>query len=588
MKKKSLLILLTLPLLVTACGTNEDSSSQPGEWQRGEDVLTAAQKQKMFVSKTQGYQLDAKLVSEFEIDTTLYSLESETTDFSIYRKGNSESNTTEWNIYSKVKGKVASAARGQGYSGSTTLAKSTYTLNYGEGTVIPLLYYHADFASASYTHSVNDLVDVFGNKLWSANKKYADEHITNVSAKTYNETVYRDNVDKTVYKRYAVEITSYNFKESKTNKKRVVYKDGFTDLGPYQEEGSGINKIQTFMFDIDNVQYSGAYAASGLGINIAYKDKEGKNASHFVNTTGLAGCLIGHNYIYQTDVVTDKHNADYTYADTTGLHVVKTYSIDLSTNKTVELAFPYKLVALSIDDFLPEHFPIVSQYTLPNLGVARLRKIQDKHLAPVEEKYVVDGDLILHDDLRVYNAFKKLGSHYINGKGLYDENFNYLGDIKGFSVDTTYPKCLLVERENTGDYGVMDENGKLIVEAKYSNATKVDGLIVLSEGEEVVYFDPYALKAVIPNHGGSKINNTLFARVQGEPDEEDPTKFGNDKFYYLDKMLLEVEHFDSLTNSYKYTFVQDGSTYKYLYVSFNNEDGNPVRVTFMNSVVEAE
>ena len=589
MKKKSLLTLLVLPLILSGCGGSEPEKPKPGE--RGEDVLTAAQKERMLtLDGAQDYTLGVALASEKVVDSDRYLLEWYNEHFFIYRHDGGTEHPTDWVIVSKEAGQIDVATKGYGYTGPDELEIENYGTISDGTTGIPFVYYYAHFESSSYKNTVNTVKDAFGNTIFNSNEEYDDFHFNSAS------------LSKDADKNYILTVNYYD--NGITTSKRLVYGEGFKGLKAEEVDPyASLTKSQEYYFTVENVKYT-VGLTNGKEYYVSHSEGGEIVTKYYPEQQQGNKVLVGQYLIYQDTDAVNVHEGDYDLVAYNQAMKINTYRLNLATGKTEKIEFPYIIQNFSHEDFVPEDLKENEGYDIPKYAVATLYAIENKQLNPVGRKYVLDADLVLHDELTAYETnYKKLGeNHYLIDKVIYDSNYKIVGDLSRFNIITTYPKGILVQETATGSnrYGFVGEDGKFVLEPQYLSANAgynppvVNGYLKLRAAtNEYVYFDPYGLKLITYTRDAEReyvynSSNTEFFCLKGAQDKEDPLKYGDDEFYFINTKLATVKHFESSITWSNYSYKQNDSTYLYRCAQFTDADGDIVRIAFVSSMVAIE
>ena len=579
MNKKSLLSLLVVPLLLAGCA----GSKGPGE--RGEDVLTAEQKERYLATEVNDYTVENKKLADFKINLTEYPHKYTDTDvypFLIYDKGTAGTEANEWKIYSVYAGEIATLTKPEG--ATTIVGFHTGTLNLLESSdgVKGLLYY-ATFEKDDQIISYNAVVDMFGNVIWKSAKPVSEESFANggwlkptdpvTGEVTYVVDLYiRDNVHNII------------------SKHRVAYGENFRGLTAYTPTGTSTD-LGTYKFTHKEVEYTVGMTA-GREYYVSHVNKKEETETQYFQVPSnnvVAATLIGEYLLYQRQIEVNLHEEEYTYTTAEHAYKLVTERLNLVDLKTEEIEFPYYINSLSYQIFLDKDAKPTDPVVIPQYSVAKLTKIIDKHKEAYSERYVIDADLVLHDDLTALSTgLKKFGeSHYYdpNNDVILDNNYNFVTGIGDYTIvnNGQYAKCMIVRKD--GKYGAIDETGKVIVPVAYSTLDNASSgnLVIFTKGDsghpdkvEVLYFNPYTLKAenrVLNSEKSYALANDYFYFERGVLNP-DTAEYSDNYFYFYNTKIATYKYF---TNEplYKLPAIvsYNKNTLRYNVVTFETDEG---------------
>ena len=605
MNKKHLVTLLVLPLLLTSCGGGKEPEPNPGE--KGEDVLTVEQRAEMLSNETVERTYGAKYLehSAYEFDeadgfTSVY----ESDPFHIYKKEHA-SDYTEWTVVSDLVGRIGGGQRGNGYVVTSPLvaAKHSYSFT-GAGSIYYLMYSAAYESGGGLKNIYNELVDQFGNTIYSSKKLTSQEYVDSISPRV--NTVVTD-LNGHTEKEYLLDVNIYNIEEDVATTKTLKYGADFRTLTVYQDSTSIFRPTGNlkYVFTEDEVKYT--IEQDPYGFKISHTEKTKKEEKEVVNYftipagADIRGAVIGHNYLYQRIKPLNDFDTEYNYAKNDGtLYQIHTYRVNLMTLETEEISFPYEITAISTNFFLKDQLDgkLPTEIITPKYAVASLNKIENKVNTGHTLRCVVDQNLALRDDLTTYdNGYIPFGKeHYrkvMNGDLLiYDKQLKLVGRVEGFTVDDTRSGYdYLSGKTFANKWGVVGEDGKFIIEPHYSSCLSVAyyNYLCFVDGNERLIFHRDTLKSEVV----VKDPERTYDNVSSETDPgylyvergyipEGETEYTQDNLYLGAQKLVSFDHTASAyTRIYYYSYSYNNNSYRWHVYRFTTADGNQVTFSLL-------
>ena len=550
MKKSYLLSLCIIPLLLSGCGgNNEDPEPNPGEM--GDPVLTQEQRDKIFTNykkdeKNSVSRIERLSISEHET-TLAQSGEAEGLK-SIRVTYDSREGHKSYHIYSFLGGKEKVINH---YDVGDTV-NCSFTEVYG--------FYILDFYLAYGETYEHYLIDSFGNEL--VNKpgvKSADWSIQSIS--TRSQSVY----DSSALDYRRVNYLDIVFFDTITQEFGHVYCKynsdfrSFTTVESIVDDSSLSNVTPKYEFTSEEKKYSVMTMDSGNSILFQVSSSsESHNWSAPKGGTVVASSLANHHYIYQTNEIVNENTDNYTYVSDEK-HSVRTFVLDLVSGKTTEYTIPYLFIEFGTSWL--NDVDLTKPISIPTYVDVKMNRISKYQLDKQELRYVIDSNLVLHDDLTGYFELTKFGEkHYI-----YDEHIIF--DSSRIAVSTLATtkyrvhrhkaNCLILEDLSSHFYGVANEEGRLIVPCEYPLAgLKEDGTNFIFENvTERIYFSAETMTiskiAKLEDHTYHLFNNNWLVV---ERDNTGATGV-QDKVYYAGKMVDSYSHLSSVPSISKYEVV---------------------------------
>ena len=572
--KKSLLTLLVVPLLLAGCA----GSKKPGE--RGEDVLTAEQREKLLAEEMDNFTVEDKKLIDLKIDRTVYTHSyPASAPFYIFDKDTTGTEANEWKIYSSIGGELATVTKPEGSTTTQAFTQvSTAYSTWFNGSLRGLNYY-ATFEKDEEVINYNVLIDMFGNVIWKSNKPYFEERVYQPYTSTETDPVTGEKI-------YIVTIMAKDTVNNTYSVTSVAYNENFRSLKPYQTSYNS-SSYPVYSFTHKDVEYKVGDAGNGeYYVSHTNKDNEVEYKYFEVPQGANVRSFLGEYLVYQRTNEVNVHEEEvYTYTAYDGTdHITKAYKLITERLNLVDLEkeeieeFPYLIEKTDYSIFLNEEALPTDPIAIPQYTVANLRPVVNKHLSREVKRYVIDAGLVLHDELTTLtDDVEKFGeSHYYdhNNERILDANFNTVKGLERYNIDTLYPKCAVVNED--GRYGVIDEEGNVIVKVTYPTISENNAanIIVFSRGSgdntEVLYFNPYTLKAENRVLDENKTyyqqdDNPRFYLERGTLNEE-TSEYSDNIFYFLGKKVASYKHFNDLTNP---TFTEINSTYNKNRLSYN-------------------
>lgn len=255
-----------------------------------------------------------------------------------------------------------------------------------------------------------------------------------------------------------------------------------------------------FLNYVDETQYFGyeieKYNFSIYNSIVSVFDKNDKFKTSYSLPKGLSsspGFFVGTDYIYQYSkaLPDDAENYDVLKNNSSGSaskYSIESYKLDYITGQVEKIKLNYLLNSSEVGKpFKNEK----GSYTY-SLVYANLIN-SNKTLAGLEE-YLVDsnGKIILTaTEFKPTNFIKTSNGNYYNTSTgiLYDEKLNVISHLK--SISPTYVPSVGFIGSINGKYGIIDENGKIIIPFKYDSMDRDirNNKLLVVKNEEVYSVD---------------------------------------------------------------------------------------------------
>ena len=210
---------------------------------------------------------------------------------------------------------------------------------------------------------------------------------------------------------------------------------------------------------------------------------------YYVPTSTDNIVLFDHHALYQVRHQLNDHVSEYTYDDGGTFYNLETFFIDFKEATVNKVVFPYILVG-AIGLYGEGEYG--EPFEINPFGVVGLREIKDKIVGPTVEEYVIDSELVLHDNLTHVIPVTKIGEGYIDdNNNLYDASKVKIGsiDTTNVTISERFRTCLVVRVNNK--YGVINEKGEFLVPLKYTDRNSINGEVIrfYNSDDDQIYFN---------------------------------------------------------------------------------------------------
>ena len=247
-----------------------------------------------------------------------------------------------------------------------------------------------------------------------------------------------------------------------------IYDNDVATLLKVSEEdefGSGSSMQGIEFVPLDDYGHKGYTRYKNSGRYVVFDDNNIEIAS-FTDPVADTEFFVGDYLIYQNSVRLDENNNDYDYIDTNGVrYSLETYRINYLTAKKDELDINYVFQG-NDSVFSLRNENSIYQYSYADVKIISSKRI----LSNTIEKYVIDGDAVLHDNVTgiFISSFERFGNNYYDpiSKTIYDGNLNEISILMNMSPTRITNADIIVCMRN-GKYGAINTEGKVVFEFKY-------------------------------------------------------------------------------------------------------------------------
>ncbi len=466
--KKQLSLLLVLPFLLGGCSTGNSGSKDFGELTYGDAVLTDAQKEAFILGDN-----SRSVTSNVSVLSDSISISSTATysqsfsyagQFITYELSNS------FYVYSMLTGKRVNYIPDVTIMDSYSFSTNSYTSFYSDsGFEVGALKMYREDSSTSKTLYSTFIYDAYGNELYTdVDSEYG---YPTVSFDWYVKAVYpyRDNTSNPTYTYYMIMDVS----KTGENPKTVYYK--------YSDDMTTVEKVDSiypaplhnpyaYMFTVQDGDTSTKYFYNKFTSDskiILEVNKEGETDVKRYVIPASGYFVVDQYLIYQQSVLINDHDLNYDYCNGTNCYRLSTYRLDLATGSEEEIKTP--MVISNVHELTKNiEYDTVAQIG-PYVAVEFYTINNDRTIDNTVKAYVVDKDLVLHDNvITYYGSYYKFGDYYYAGSAIFNKDRIQIKSLP-YSIVKIYGNGALVRNNDNYKYGFIDFELNELVQLRYSN-----------------------------------------------------------------------------------------------------------------------
>lgn len=400
------------------------------------------------------------------------------------------------NDTSKDVGRVVNAA----YANSGLLEVSN---SYGYNGFYSLI--HDDYIVSprlvpnTYDYEVHALDGTYFLELHYENKYFVYDGFGN-SIGTYDYEIYNlesSTVNGVFYVGYSYEVESeYYFNNDVYDRYLKYAKDGsFTDVEyipteiPVEEddyEGPALNDLfKKGSIDLKDYGLEGyVLSHNGKGYFTIYNNNSFIGSFYVENMDVNMIAVVGDSLYYQVKDQLPSRAEEYDYSVNDDKYDLSTFKVNVTNGEKTELDLGVVFVSIT---------PLINKKDgKVEYSLAKYRKINSDKTLSQTTTNIVDKNFVFHDDISgiTYLNIRRISENrYLDDEGvLYDEAWNPIAYLTELNNRVVYKNQKVIQGRVDGKYGLVDFDGKVVVEFRYDHiytSLGKNGTYLAKKGDEI-------------------------------------------------------------------------------------------------------